>query len=200
MLREIYYQFLPYRSYFVPLLIMMGITAPCWLALRLYMRRSGTRPSFVREILLFIFVVYVGALATATLSPNRSSRLIAEGRGGIDLRPSLATLTCSAAMLPAGSSRGFCQHNMRANAALFFPLGLLLPLIWVRARFWRGLQIALALSVGIEVVQYLSSAWGSYRAADVNDVILNVGGAALGLVIVSLVRSFRGKPTEVAPA
>jgi glycopeptide antibiotics resistance protein len=50
------------------------------------------------------------------------------------------------------------------------------------------MQIALALSFGIELVQYLSRAWGSYRSADVNDVILNGVGACLGLVVVFLLR------------
>jgi glycopeptide antibiotics resistance protein len=71
---------------------------------------------------------------------------------------------------------------------LFFPLGILMPLVWRRLRFWRGIQIAIALSISIELVQYLSSAWGSYRAADVNDVILNSLGACLGLVLMSLLR------------
>jgi glycopeptide antibiotics resistance protein len=71
---------------------------------------------------------------------------------------------------------------------LFFPLGILIPLVWKRLRFWRGVQIAVALSLNIELAQYLSSAWGSYRTADVNDFILNVLGATLGLALVFLLR------------
>jgi glycopeptide antibiotics resistance protein len=48
------------------------------------------------------------------------------------------------------------------------------------------LLIVLGFSVGIELLQYFSSAWGSYRAADVNDIILNVFGACLGLAVVSV--------------
>ena len=190
MLRELYYAFLPYRSYAYPFLVLSAIVVPCWMAFRLYRRRtSGHHLSLGREILLLIFVVYLVGLVTATLTPNRSSRLLAEGRGGIELRPNLATLTCFAAILPRGSSVGpFCEYNARANFALFFPLGILIPLIWRRLRFRRGIQIAIALSLSIEVVQYLSSAWGSYRAADVNDVILNVAGACLGLALGFLLR------------
>ena len=83
---------------------------------------------------------------------------------------------------------------------LFFPLGILLPLIWGQLRFWRGIQIAIALSVSIELVQYLSSAWGSYRAADVNDVILNVAGACLGLALMALLRWRPGSRPAVARA
>jgi glycopeptide antibiotics resistance protein len=83
---------------------------------------------------------------------------------------------------------------------LFFPLGILLPLVWRRLSFWRGMQIAIALSCSIELLQYASSAWGSYRAADVNDVILNVVGACLGLALVSLLRWRPGTPAAVARA
>jgi glycopeptide antibiotics resistance protein len=198
MLRELYYQFLPYRSYFFPFLVLSAIAAACWLVFRVYrLRTRGHRLSFYREILLLTVVVYLVGLAVATLTPNRSSRLRTEGRGGIELRPNLASLTCSSASLPRGSTaQAFCVHYARANVALFFPLGILLPLVWRHLRFWRGLQIAIALSFSIELVQYLSSAWGSYRAVDVNDVILNVLGACLGLALVFLLRLRRGtRPT-----
>jgi glycopeptide antibiotics resistance protein len=64
----------------------------------------------------------------------------------------------------------------------------LIPLVWRRLRFWRGIHIAIALSISIELVQYLSRAFGSNRSPDVNDVILNLLGACLGLVLVSALR------------
>ena len=82
---------------------------------------------------------------------------------------------------------------------LFFPLGILMPLVWRRLRFWRGIQIAIAVSVSIELVQYLSTAW-SNRNADVNDVLLNVLGASLGLAIVFLLRLLRGNRQAVTRA
>ncbi len=197
MLRELYYQFLPYRSMFAPFLVASAIAVPCWLIFRLYRHRTRGLPlAFPREVLLLIAVVYLAGLASATLTPNRSSRLLADGRGGIDLRPDLASLTCSSPELPRGSTaRGFCVRNARGNAALFFPLGILIPLIWRRLRFWTGIQIAIALSFSIELLQYVSSALGSYRAVDVNDLILNVFGANLGLAVVFLLRWRQGSKT-----
>jgi glycopeptide antibiotics resistance protein len=190
MLRQLYYSLLPYRSIVVPFLVVTAIAVPCWLAFRLYRRRTPEhRLTFARELLLLIVVVYLSGLAAATLEPNRPSREVADAMSGIELRPDLASLTCSSASLPRGSTaRAFCVRNARGNVALFFPLGILLPLVWRRLRFWKGIQIAAALSVGIELLQYVSRAWGSYRLADVNDVILNVAGAALGLSLVFLLR------------
>jgi glycopeptide antibiotics resistance protein len=190
MFRHLIYPFLPYRSFAFPILVLSSIVVPCWLVFRLFRHRTGGHPlSFRREILLLTFVVYLSGLAAATLTPNRSSRLIAEGTGRMELHPSLASLTCSSANLPRGSTaQAFCVHNARGNVMLFFPLGILIPLVWRHLRFWRGIEIAIALSFSIELLQYLSSAWGSYRSADVNDVILNVLGACLGLALVSLLR------------
>jgi glycopeptide antibiotics resistance protein len=187
---QLVYPLLPYRSFAFPILVLSLIVVPCWLVFRLYRHRTGGRPlSFQREMLLLTVVLYLAGLVAATLTPNRSSRLRAEGRGGMELHPRVASLTCSSPNMPSGSrARAFCVHNARGNVLLFFPLGILIPLLWKHLRFWRGMQIAFALSVGIELVQYLSSAWGSYRAADVNDVILNVFGASLGLALVSLFR------------
>jgi glycopeptide antibiotics resistance protein len=201
MLRQILYAFLPYRSMASPILVLSAITVPCWLIFRLYHRRTlAHRLSFARETLLLIFVVYLSGLAAVTLAPNRSTRYSAESTVGIDLHPSLTSLTCSEARLPMGSTaRSFCVRNARGNVMLFFPLGILLPLVWRRVRFWRGMQIAIAISVSIEVVQYLSRTWGINRTADVNDVVLNVLGACLGLALMSLLRLRPGTRPAVAP-
>ena len=193
MFRHLLYPFLPYRSFFFPFLVLSAIAVPCWLVFRLYrLRTPGHRLSFRREILLLTFVVYLSGLATATLLPNHNSRVAAEAAVGIDIHPNLASLTCSSATLPKGSTaRAFCLHNARGNVMLFFPLGILIPLVWRRLRFWRGIQIAIAISVSIELVQYLSRGW-SNRNADVNDVVLNGLGACLGLAFVFLLRLVRG--------
>ena len=190
MLRFLMYPFLPYRSFAAPVLAVIALVAPCWLAFRIYRRRSEeSRLSLSRECLLLTFVVYLASLAAVTLTPNYSSRVRAAGSGGIELQPTLASLTCSSARMPAGSrARALCVRNAEGNAVLLFPFGVLLPLAWRHVRFWHGLQIALALSCSIELFQYASSAWGSYRAADVNDIVLNVGGASIGLALVTLLR------------
>jgi len=183
------YPFLPYRNYFVPFFVLSAIVVPCWLVFRIYRLRAAESPfSISREILLLTFVVYLSGLVVATLLANHNSRLAAEAAMGIDLRPNLGSLTCSSALLPNGSTaRAFCLHNAKGNVMLFFPLGILLPLVWRRLRFWRVIGIAVALSVSIEIIQYFSRAW-SNRSVDVNDVILNVVGACLGLVLVATLR------------
>ena len=189
MIPRFLYPLLPFRSFLHPILVVSAIGLPCWLAVRLYRGTRGYRLSFGREILLLTFVVYLLALAAVTLAPNHGAQARAAAASGIGLRPNLATLTCSAATMPRSSTaRSFCRHNAGGNVALFFPLGMLLPLVWPRARFWNGMLIAIALSSSIELIQFFSTAWGGFRSADVNDVILNTFGAFLGLVVGSLLR------------
>lgn len=84
MLRELYHQFLPYRSMAFPFLVASGIAVPCWLAFRLYLHRTRRRPpSFPREILLLIVVVYLAGLASATLTPTEA--LAHAPRVGVEL-------------------------------------------------------------------------------------------------------------------
>lgn len=203
MLRHLLYPFLVYRSVAFPFLVLSAIAVPCWLVFRLYrLRTPGHRLSFYREILLLIVVLYLSGLAAATLTPNHNSRLGAEATTvGIELHPNLASLTCSSAILPRGSkARFFCLYNAAGNILLFFPLGILIPLVWRHVRFWRGIQIAIAVSCAIELLQYFSRAWGSYRLADVNDVILNGLGASLGLALVFLLRLRRATRPAVPRA
>jgi glycopeptide antibiotics resistance protein len=200
MFRELFHLFLSYRSLVFPILVVGAIVVPCWLVFRLYLHRTrGQRLSLRREILLLAFVVYLSGLAAVTLVPNHDSSFRAEATARIDLRPDLASLTCSSAILPRGSDRGFCVRNARGNVLLFFPLGILIPLIWRHLRFWSGVRIAIAVSCGIELVQYLSRGRIN-RSADVNDIVLNVVGACLGLALVFLARLLRGTRPAVPRA
>ena len=191
MLPRFLYPFLVYRSIVVPFLVVSSVAVPCWMLFRLFRFRKHHRPlSFQREALLLVVVLYLSGLAAATLAPNHNPRLLANDTTGLELRPKLATLTCPSRSLQKDSrARFFCVYNAKGNVLLFFPLGLLIPLIWKRIRFSTGIQISIALSLTIELLQYVSRAWGSYRAVDINDVILNTLGACLGMILGFLLRS-----------
>ena len=66
--------------------------------------------------------------------------------------------------------------NALLNVALFLPLGLLLPLIWGQFRTMKNTVLfGFAMSLTIELLQILVG-----RATDINDLITNTLGAALG--------------------
>ncbi len=80
---------------------------------------------------------------------------------------------------------------MIGNIAAFVPFGILLPLI-VRTRWSAAVVVigALWLSAAIELGQLAISYWigAAYRSTDVDDVILNVVGAALGYLVFVVLR------------
>jgi glycopeptide antibiotics resistance protein len=195
MIRQLYYHLLVYRSIAFPFLVVSAIAVPCWIAFRLYRaRKPGHVLSLSSEGLLLIVVIYLSGLTAATLLPNHNPRLLKTDTTRIELRPNRTTVTCARGAFPTNSTaRAFCLYNARGNILLFFPLGILLPLVWRRLSFWKCMQIALALSISIEILQYVSRMWGSFRSADINDVILNLSGAFLGLLLVSLLRLPRSK-------
>ena len=69
--------------------------------------------------------------------------------------------------------------NAALNVLLFVPLGILLPLLWREFRsFPRAALAGLLLSLGIEVLQIFT-----FRYTDVNDLLTNTAGAALGFLL-----------------
>lgn len=77
-------------------------------------------------------------------------------------------------------------RNTVLNIILFVPLGFLLPMIWREYRSLRTTVLAgLMLSVLIEVLQIFT-----FRLTDVDDLITNTAGAALGFYVARLF-SFR---------
>lgn len=76
--------------------------------------------------------------------------------------------------------------NSFLNVVLFFPMGLLLPLFWIRfhtvaATVLFGFQI----SFFIEALQIFT-----YRASDVNDLITNTFGTLMGWITARLLLCF----------
>lgn len=88
--------------------------------------------------------------------------------------------------------RSLSFRLMVGNIAAFVPFGILLPLV-VRTRWSAAVVLigALWLSAGIELGQLAVSYWigAAYRSTDIDDVILNVLGAALGDLLFVFLRA-----------
>lgn len=77
--------------------------------------------------------------------------------------------------------------NACLNVLLFVPLGFLLPVLWNQYRNIKStLAVALCMTVGIELAQIFT-----FRATDINDILTNVSGAAIGyLAAKAVTRNF----------
>lgn len=79
--------------------------------------------------------------------------------------------------------------NCVLNVLLFVPLGLGLPVLWEKYRTGKQtILFGLGLSLTIELLQIFT-----FRATDVNDLITNTLGTALGFMLSRCVRSRGGE-------
>ncbi|GIG35656.1 VanZ family protein [Cellulomonas pakistanensis] len=76
---------------------------------------------------------------------------------------------------------GYEAADALKNVAVFVPLGVLTALLGARASGRRAVLVAVSVSLGIEVSQLVAAhLLGGGHLADVNDLLFNVLGGALG--------------------
>ncbi len=89
-----------------------------------------------------------------------------------------ATITDQLVHLRLGTIR-----QLVGNSIVFMPLAVYGPALWPRLRDWRWFaMVAVAFTVAIELGQLTGSLIEgfTYRVADVDDAIMNAGGAIIG--------------------
>ena len=83
------------------------------------------------------------------------------------------------------------QHaiiNLGGNVLLFLPLGFLLPRIWnALQRLWGTLLTAALIMTAVEITQVLTLRGN----CDIDDLMLNLLGAAIGYGLFQLIRSHK---------
>lgn len=79
------------------------------------------------------------------------------------------------------------------NLLAFVPLGLLVPLVSGRRSLLAAVCAGFGLSFAIEAMQWAVSVGVgfTYRSADIDDVIVNTVGAALGYLVFAVLEGFR---------
>ena len=78
--------------------------------------------------------------------------------------------------------------NVIGNTAMFIPSGIVLPIIYKRLNsFWKVLAAGALISLCIEIIQLPFSV----RASDVDDLILNALGVAIGYGIYAAVKHLK---------
>ena len=135
-----------------------------------------------RKLLFTTFVVYIAVAAALTVVPTHLSRVRSPQSDHVNLTPFDYSYRCYRnAFSVYRDLKTFCVRNTLGNIALFFPLGVMLPLVSKRLRtLKRVLVIALVLSLTIEATQFVLRFVGNPRAVDIDDVILNTLGGCLG--------------------
>ena len=132
---------------------------------------------------------YAAALALVTLAPVRLRPDL--GRYRNNWKPQLVPVWNLVVNLRDGDRVMTTLAGAAGNVALFLPLGFLLPLLAPRMdRWWRTVGAGFALSAAIELTQL---AFPGLRRPDVNDVLMNTLGAALGFAAYRLAARLRAR-------
>lgn len=96
------------------------------------------------------------------------------------------------AVLPAAVQFGFTEQLL--NVLLFVPLGATIALL-LRRRAWPlAILVGVALSAAVEFAQRSIAG----RVPDLGDVLWNTVGAAIGVIVVTLVRLTGGSTRRAA--
>jgi glycopeptide antibiotics resistance protein len=167
--------------------------------------RIGRWPSSIRFLFAAYLVVLIGLLFTPFPLPPWT-RLPAESLDGYRPWPFPWVNVVPFETIRVALRIGLEWQQGRVlvgNVLAFAPLGVFLPLIWPRFRSLLAVVGAgLAISLALETVQLgLSLLVGApYRVADVDDIIINVLGVALGYGLYRLISLLLPRDPTVQPA
>ena len=191
-------------DYIKQMLPCMAIGAGGFLALLHHRRRGlyrrGLQSGVVREIGLFVFVLFCAGLAALAVFPSNFWTVSHWQEAFQGLRPFFPITPLSQSVQYIGwvptlfrgdrlGAWGF--YMVLANALIFVPIGFFVNLLWRKPRWWKGLAVGFCVSFTIEFLQLFVN-----RSTDVDDLILNTTGAFLGGMIALLLGKLAPKLTR----
>jgi len=138
---------------------------------------------FVLYALIMLWLLF--AQRISPLTPGHDYLQLLQGR--INLIP-FRTIDEFITAPAHGISRSHAFINLAGNVVMFIPLGAALPTLWTRLRsFGRCMGYSALILLTVELVQ-LFTLLGS---ADIDDLILNLVGTAMGFGIFRLLNKWK---------
>lgn len=163
----------------VPVLpVVVPLAAAIFVALLWQLHRRD-RLSAPRAVVAFVLCVYAAGVVANTVFPIF-----------LDMPTSAGPWSAHLEVVPLA---GYEVADAVMNILVFVPLGVLVSLIVGSTPWWRALAVAAALSLAIEVTQLVTAhLLGGGHIADLNDLVFNVVGAALGVGLLALLSRVPG--------
>lgn len=128
-------------------------------------------------------IAHLSTVASVTLFPLPvQPEVIAQGREFGDARNNIVPLASLVNAVSTGNYPSVINQSV-GNLLMLAPLGLYGPLLWSRMRSWNvAVAVGLAVGLAVELLQLgISTYLGfTYKIADVDDLILNTAGVAIG--------------------
>ncbi|AYF84304.1 VanZ family protein [Bacillus thuringiensis] len=174
------------------LFIILGVI--CYLIVRgiLIVTKNKKHVIWWKEIISFLFVVYICMVVAVTLFPlpigfpsnlenlNRSVNIIPFASIIKDINQIGSAYDGDALFMI-----GLIVRNVGGNILLLMPLGFLAPILWDKyKKFKNTILLGFSISASIELLQLIQSLFsGVGRITDIDDVICNVLGSIFGYCI-----------------
>lgn len=144
--------------------------------------------NLIRFVLLLVFFVYLTVLVKAILFKIASPTMVIETMLNTNLDDFKRKVIFGSNFVPfktiygylvQETNRNIAFRNIVGNLVLFIPFGFLLPMIvGGRLNYWKIIILSFLMSLVLELVQLFS-----VGSCDVDDLLLNTIGAALGYLI-----------------
>jgi glycopeptide antibiotics resistance protein len=138
-----------------------------------------------RRILAIVSVLYIVGLAVVAFWPVPVDRGFSDA-----LEVLIVQLQTDG--LPFLS---YSAIEIAANVVLFVPLGILLSVLFRVGARWLAFAVCVAISAFLEFGQAVLL---PQRVASVSDLLANIAGAAIGVLIVAIVSAVRGRASARA--
>lgn len=195
------------RMYLESMIIYILIGSPIYLLSRyLYVKYKTQQIAWMKETLLFLFVMFCIGVASQTIIPHwylivedgkqQLSIQWSEGLRSINLIPFATIISYFALENDQVSNwNEVSRVNLLGNIVIFVPFGIFLPLLWKAFRKFSSLfWIAIGIPLLIEILQLFIG-----RSTDIDDVILNALGIMFGFSLYKIFQNFfhKGKDSGV---
>ena len=161
-----------------------------WIAVRIFVWRKRGSISWKREAVLLLMFINLAVLLRLTFYPMAR----VDGK----VQPLVFDISriypfwinfVPFVHLDDYVSRWEMILNFIGNIAMFIPSGIVLPIIYKKLNnFWKVLGAGFLISLCIEILQLPFAG----RSSDIDDLILNTSGVAIGYGIYALVRALAG--------
>lgn len=168
----------------------------CYVVLRgLFIRkryRNQFNVQWVREIILFLFNLYLFMVVSVTLFPFPIGFHYhnEDFFQSINIVPLISVIENINQIGTAYDGDvlfmvSLIIRNVGGNILLLMPLGFLAPILWRRFRKVKAVSLlGLSVSVTIELLQLFQRFGGGWgRITDIDDVIFNVSGTIIGYLV-----------------
>lgn len=151
----------------------------------IYCIRKKQKPTLKKELLHVVFVGYIGAVFTLLITFHMSLSIgngifeietMSSGEGKLNLIPFQTIIE------QLNSDREMDFVNLLGNFLMMLPMPIFIKLHKPQYKNYACLLIVLAVIITAETIQYFTG-----RSFDMDDIILNMLGATIGLCLFNIV-------------